>query len=127
MGQLQAINAELVELGYQIIAVSPDRPERVRDFLKKTSLGFRLLSDTKLSAPLAMGVAYRVDSKTLERLKGFGIDLEDASGEGHHMLPVPSVFVLDAESRISYVYANPDHKVRCDPEVILSEAKKALD
>jgi peroxiredoxin len=127
LGQLQQISSRLVELGYQIIAVSPDRPEKVLAVQQKSSHDYRLLSDTKLIAALAMGVAFRVDAKTFEMLKGYGIDLEDASGETHHLLPVPAVFVLDTTGRIRFVYANPDYKVRCDPDVILAEAERALD
>jgi peroxiredoxin len=127
LGQLQKISAQIAELGYQVIAVSPDRPEKIRAVLEKSPYDYRLLSDTKLAVALAMGVAFTMDAKTVEKYKGYGFDLEDASGEAHHMLPVPAVFVLDTSGGIRYVYANPDYKVRCDPDVILAEAKKALD
>ena len=100
----------MAELGYQVIAVSPYRPEKVRAVEEKSSYDYRLLSDTELAAALALGVAFTVDARTVERYKGYGIDLEDASGEAHHMLPVPAVFVLDTSGRIRYVYANPDYK-----------------
>lgn len=127
MGQLQEISSQIAELGYQIIAISPDRPEKVRAVLEKSPYDYRLLSDTKLTVALAMGLAFTVDAKTVEKYKGYGIDLEEASGETHRMLPVPAVFVLDTSGGIRYVYANPDYKSRCDPDVILAEAKKALD
>ena len=126
MGQLQTINSRLVELGYQIIAISPDRPEKVRTVLEKSSYDYRLLSDPKLEAALALGVAFKVDAKTFEMYKGYGIDLEAASGETHHLLPVPSVFVLDTAGEIKYTFADPNYKVRIDPDVLLAEAESAL-
>ena len=126
MGQLQEINAELIDLGYQIIAISPDRPEKIRSVLEKTSYDYRIVSDSKLSAALACGVAFTLDAKTVEKYKGYGFDLEDASGETHHMLPVPTVFVLDTGGTIRFVYSNADYKVRIDPERLMAQARKAL-
>ena len=39
-----------------------------------------------MAAARAYGVAFRVDDATAARYKGFGIDLEAASGETHHEL-----------------------------------------
>jgi peroxiredoxin len=126
LGQLQAINTELIELGYQIIAVSPDRPEKIRNVLDKTQYDYQLISDTKLSAALACGVAFELDGKMVEKLRGYGYDLEEASGETHHMLPVPTVFVLDTNGTIRYVYSNADYKVRIDPAELIDAARNAL-
>lgn len=126
MGQLQAINTELIDLGYQIIAISPDRPEKIRSLLEKTSYDYQLVSDARLSAALACGVAFQLDAKTVELYKGYGIDLEDASGETHHLLPVPTVFVLDTEGTIRFVHSDPNYKVRIDPQQLLAAARKAL-
>jgi len=120
LGQLQKASPRLEELGYQIIAISPDPPEKVRALLEKTPYDYRLLSDTRLEAARALGVAYRVDAKTFERLKGHGIDME------HPLLPVPTVLVLDTTGTVRWVYANPNYKVRPDPDVVVSEAEKAL-
>ena len=126
LGQLQAINTELIDLGYQIIAVSPDRPEKIRSVLDKTQYDYQLISDTRLAAALACGVAFKVEAKMVEKLRGYGIDLEEASGETHHLLPVPTVFVLDTEGTVRYVYSNADYKVRIDPAELVNEARKAL-
>jgi len=126
LGQLQAINTDLIDLGYQIIAISPDRPEKIRNLLEKTPYDYQLVSDTSLSAARACGVAFKVNAKTIEMYKGYGIDLEDASGETHHLLPVPSVFVLDTEGTVRFVHSDPNYKVRIDPQQLLAAARKAL-
>jgi peroxiredoxin len=126
LGQLQSIAPQLVDLGYQIIAISPDRPEHLRESLEKNKLGYMLLSDTKLAAAQAFGIAYRVDDETFAKLKSFGLDIEAASGEKHHLLPVPSAFVVDGDGKISFAYVNPDYKTRVDPDVLLAAAKAAL-
>ncbi|MCP3980888.1 MAG: redoxin domain-containing protein [bacterium] len=123
MGQLQKIDKQLGELGFQVIAVSPDRPEKIKELMQKSKGEFTLLSDSNLEAARKFGLVYRVNDETFDMLKGFGIDIEDASGEKHHLLPVPALFVTDRSARIHFSYANPDYKSRVSPDVVLAAAK----
>ncbi|MDA2937977.1 redoxin domain-containing protein [Acidobacteria bacterium AH-259-A15] len=113
-------------MGYQLIAVSADRTEKLQQSIGKHQLKYELVSDSQMAGAKAFGLAYRVDDKTLERYKGFGIDLEEASGEGHHLLPVPAVFLIGTDGIIDFQYVNPDHRVRLDPDLLLAAAKASL-
>ena len=123
LGQLQEIDPQLRELGYRIVAVSPDRQEKMAESLDKTKMTYTLLSDSSMAAAKAFGLAFEVDAEMLKKLDSYNIDIEDASGEQHHMLPVPAVFLVGTDGVIDFVYANPDYKIRIDPEVLLAEAK----
>ena len=113
-------------MGYQIIAISADRPEKLRESLQKHDLNYTLLSDSNANGSKAFGIAFTLDDKTLERYKGFDIDIEGASGETHHILPVPSAFIVGADGMIKFGYTNPNHRIRIDPDVLLAAAKAAL-
>lgn len=82
-------------------------------------LGYRLFSDSRLEAAKAYGIAFQVDAETVARYAGFNIDLEAASGESHHQLPVPSVFVY-VDGRMTFQYVNPDHRIRMPADVLLA-------
>ncbi len=84
---------------------------------------FTLLSDASMSAARAFGIAFRVDDATFARYKSFGIDLEAASGQTHHELPVPAVFILDRAGVIRFAHANPDYTVRLAAEPLLEAAR----
>lgn len=126
MSQLKEIEHTLLDLGYQLIAISPDRPEKLRETLDRYEFRYTLLSDSKAEAIKAFGLAFRVSQQTLDRYKTINIDLEDASGESHHVLPVPAAFIVGNDGVIKYSYVNPDYRVRIDPEVLLAAAKAAL-
>jgi peroxiredoxin len=126
LGQLQSIEGKLVALGYQILAVSPDRPEKLAPSVGKHGLKYQLFSDSKMTAAKAFGLAWKVDDATIAMYKEYKIDLDDASGESHHLLPVPAAYVVDAKGVIRYRYFNPDYKVRVNPDELLREAKAAL-
>ncbi len=125
MGQLQTIAGDLEKLGYQIIAISPDRPEKLKESLGKNKVEYLLLSDSSMEAARALGVAFKVDDDTLKMFKKYDIDLEQASGQDHHLLPVPSVFVFDKDAKVKFTYVNPDYRTRIDPAVLLAAAKVA--
>jgi peroxiredoxin len=118
------VEEDLRELGYQIIAVSPDRPEKLRETLDEKGMGYTLLSDSSLSGARAFGIAWKLGADILKRYEKFGIDLEDASGQAHHTLPVPAVFILGSDGVVRFQYVNPDHKMRIDPDVLLVAARK---
>lgn len=126
MGQLQETEKALDELGYQVLFISPDRPEKAREIISKADYGYVLLSDSKMEAAKAFGIAFTPDEKTLKAYKNYGIDLEAASGESHHLLPVPSVFVLDKDEKIRFTYVDPKYQVRIDPDLLLAAATAAL-
>ena len=123
MGQLRDIEGRLASAGYRLVAVSPDRPEKLVETRNKHGMKFMLLSDSAMEVATAFGVAYSVDDKTMSALLGFGFDIEEASGQKHHLLPVPAVFIASTEARIAFSYVHPDYKVRLDPEVLLAVAE----
>ena len=124
LGKLQKVEKELVAKGFRLLACSADRPEKLEPLIAKHELSYTLLSDARMEGARAFGIAYRVDDATLERYEGFGIDLEEASGETHHLLPVPAVFLIDRETVIRFAYANPDYKVRLPTDELLAAAER---
>ncbi len=120
LSALRTVIDELDDLGVQLVAVSPDRPEKLRPTREKQNLGYQLLSDSDMNAARALGIAFKVSSGTRETYDEYGIDLEEASGRDHHLLPVPAVFVVDRDGTIRFVHANPDYKSRLDPAVMMA-------
>jgi peroxiredoxin len=123
LGQLQEIDPQLRELGYRILAISADRPQKVTESLDKSKVDYTLLSDASMATAQAFGIAFEVEAPMLKKLDSYNIDIEEASGEKHHLLPVPSVFLVGTDGIIDFIYANPDYKTRLAPEVLLAAAK----
>ena len=123
MGQLREIESKLTTLGYQIVVISPDRSEKIQEFTAKNEYEYTLLSDSDLKAASALGITYKVSDKMLEMLESYNLDIEDASGKKHHLLPVPSVFIVDTEGVILFEYVNPDYRVRIDSKTLLAAAE----
>lgn len=116
---------QLIRLGYQIITISPDQPSKLIQAIQEHKWSYLLLSDSKMTGARAFGIAFKVGAKTLEQNENFRIRLEQPSGEKHHLLPVPAVFIVAKDSIIKFEYVNPNYKVRLSPELLLAGAKYA--
>ncbi|MBU1101510.1 MAG: AhpC/TSA family protein [Bacteroidetes bacterium] len=126
LAKLQEIESELVKLGYQILAISPDKPELLRVPVEEHGLKYQLFSDSEMLASRAMGIAFKMKDDMVEKYKGYGIDIETDSGYDHHLLPVPAAFVVGQDGTIKFSYVNPNYKIRIDGDVLIAAAKSAL-
>jgi peroxiredoxin len=122
--QLIKIYPEVKEMGAELVGISPDDTEHSKDNIAKSSIPFPIFSDADVAAAKAFGLAFRVDDATVLLYKGFGIDLEKASGFDHHALPIPAVYIVDQSGEIAFAHSNPDYHERLDTDRILSELKK---
>ena len=125
--EIKNIEKDLEKLGYKTIAISPDRPEELALTAKKQRLPYALLSDSKLEAARAYGIAFQLDEGTLTKYAQYGIDLRKSSGEPNDWLPVPTVLLIGKDGRVKFSYSNPDYKVRLKASVLLAAAKAALE
>ncbi len=122
---LAGIEKDLEKAGVQLLAISMDQPSKLKTTPDREKLHYRLLSDSDAVAAKAFGIAFKVDDATVEKYKGYGINLDAASGRDHHILPHPAVFIADTAGKICFAHVNPDYKVRLEPKKILEAAQAA--
>ena len=120
------MESELAKLGFPVIAISADRPAKLTDSLKKQALGYTLYSDSSLAAARALGIVFQLSDAEVREYQEYGIDLEEASGQDHHQLPVPSVFLVEAGGKIRWVYSNPNYEIRPENSEILEAARSLV-
>lgn len=127
LSELMDIEDQLTAFGYQIVAISPDIPEKFQETAKDKSLSYTIYSDGAMKTAEAFGVAFRLDKATLERYKGYGIDLvANSGGKNKDVLPVPAVFLTDKAGKVVFTYVNPDYRYRVPGKVLLAAAEAAL-
>lgn len=118
LAELQSIESDILKLGYQIVAISPDSPENLKASVDKHKLNYQLLSDAKMNAAQLFGIAFNVPENSKERLA------KSSGGENPGQLPVPSVFVLNKEGEIVFEYINPDYKKRISAKLLQAVLKE---
>lgn len=126
LAELRKIEKDLINMGFQIIAISPDLPEFLKLTSEKNELSYGLYSDSSMAASQALGLAFELDAATLKKYQEYDIDLEKNSGQKHHLLPVPAALLVDTQGKVTFAFIAPDYKVRVDNDVILAAAKAQL-
>lgn len=115
---LVKIEKDILDLGYQIIAISPDDYRNLQTTESKDSIKYTLLSDPDTKFIQQMGIGF----KTPLMLKGF-IATKGQKGETSEIMPVPTVMIVDEKGKILFEYINPNYKERISGEILLAVLK----
>ncbi|PCI40662.1 MAG: antioxidant AhpC [Elusimicrobia bacterium] len=123
LAALGGLKGRLKKLGWEMAAISPDRPELLLETKGKHSIDYALYSDSPCNAARAMGLAFTVEENKYRKMKNYGVDLALASGLTHRQLPIPAVYLVSPNGEVLFQYANPNYKIRLNPKVLLSAAQ----
>jgi peroxiredoxin len=108
---------QILDLGYQVIGISPDAPSEIKNTEEKEKLTYDIYSDANGALMKAMGVAFKAPERYAQKL----LDYSDGANQG--LLPVPSIFVVNTEGTILFTYISPDYKHRISSEMLLDVLK----
>lgn len=114
LSEIRDAESEIIKLGYQIVAISPDSPQNLLASDEKLKLGYSLYSDADGKFSKAMGIAFKAKESQLGKLS----DKSDGLNEGY--LPVPSVFITNTSGEIIFEYINPSYKRRLSAKLLLA-------
>lgn len=118
---LQKIEKDVLAMGYQVVAVSPDSPENLNKTMDKNGLSYKLVSDASMTAAKKFGIAFKAPKKYKNWLaKNSGGKNTDG------LLPVPAVFLLDTNGKIKFEFINPDYRERLSPDLLMAAAKLGM-
>lgn len=117
LSEIQEAEREIIELGYQIVAISPDAPENLKITEDDKSIRYQLYSDADGQLIKAMGIAFKAPEQYAGMLS------EKSGGQNKGILPVPSVFVVSPSGKIQFEYINPDYSTRLSGKLLLAILK----
>lgn len=117
LSALSEAEKTLLDLGYQIVAISPDSPENLKKTLEKDKVNYVLLSDSKGGLAQTMGIAFQAPENYKTTLS------KGSDGVNSTFLPVPSVFIVNLKGEIEFEYITPDYKHRITNDLLIAVAK----
>lgn len=103
-------------LGATLVAVSPETPDDSLDTAEKNGLAYPVLSDTGGRLADALGIRFRLSDAIVALYRRFGHDLPARNGDTDWALPMPASFVVDRGGKILAAFADPDYRVRMEPD-----------
>ena len=133
LSELRPVVPELKSKGVDVLFLCGDRPDLLYSSLKRETqddidgLGYTILSDADMEAARALGIAFRVSSSTLDYMEERGRDIEASSMDKFEALPVPAVYVIDSDGKVTFSFVEPDYKVRLPADDVLAAATAVAD
>ena len=125
LSDVQKVKSALDKMGFQVVAMSPDRPEKLKETIGDRELDYTLLSDSSADAMKAFGVAFKVEESLVKKYKdSYKIDIEADSGETHNILPVPALFLVGTDGEIHFAHTDPNYRERLKAATLLEEIRK---
>lgn len=122
--QLHTLKKSLPQIrrhGAQLVTVTPQKPDKSLEQVKKDGYPFEILSDLDSEVMKAYNLYFEVSPELSEVYKrNFKLDLADYNGDGRYVLPVPATFIIDTDGVIHAADANVDYKHRMEPAAIIA-------
>lgn len=113
LSALGAMQEKITELGYKVIAVSPDSSEKLSKNIDRNNLNYELYSDSSTALIQAMGLAIKAADRYTNTLLNF------SENQNSDVIPVPAVFLLSTNGEVLYNYTNPNYKERLEEKELL--------
>lgn len=120
--QLSRLNDSLQILkdkGAIVIAITPETQENISKTISKTKAAFPVLYDSAMKVMQLYKVNFKMDDKTVEKYKGYGIDFGKANGSTGANLPVPATYIIGKDGVVQYVHFNTDYRKRPSVQEIM--------
>ncbi|NOR56248.1 MAG: redoxin domain-containing protein [Sulfurovum sp.] len=119
----QDVLPQIKELGAQLVAISPNLPDKSLSSIEKHALGFQVLSDVQNKVSRQFGLVYTLDVKLQPLYTQMGIDLPEFNGDESYELPLPATYVVDSKGIIKLAFAPADYTQRLDPNKVIEILK----
>jgi len=125
LGKVQDSLEIIIKTGATIVAVSPERPEKIEKMEEKTGAKFALLYDDGYKISEAFDVDF--NPTKLEKFKYnkfLNADIAEAHSDDSERLPIPATFIISKEGKIIWRHFNPNYKKRASvKEIFLALAQ----
>ena len=106
---------QIVAAGAQLVAISPETPDRAEKTSIANALRFPVLSDTRLVVAQQFGIVFDLAQGLRELYTRFGHALPQVNGDDSWALPAPATFVIDRSGRIVLASVDADYRRRLEP------------
>lgn len=124
---LQESLPEFKKYGAQLIAITPQTPDKSVEQFKQKGYPFEVLSDLDSKVMKDYRLYYELPADLVGVYKKHGLDIEAFNGEDRNVLPVPGSFVIDTHGIVQAMHADTDYKQRMEPSAIVAALKKMQD
>ena len=123
---LQQLQQELPNFktnGAQLIALTPELPDKSLSTSEKHDLKFEVLSDVGNKVAKEYGIVFKLTNEVAEIYNRF-FSIVDFNGDASNELPLAATYIIDQEGKIIYAFLDADYRNRAEPSELTEVLKK---
>jgi len=120
---LQSRLPDFIELGAQLVAITPEQPDHSMSTIERNDIAFPVLTDDHNLFAKKLGLVFTLPEDIRDIYTQFGLDVAAHNGNEDFELPLPGTFVIDQDQKVKYAFAKADYTNRADPNDILEALK----
>ena len=110
-------------LGAELVAISPETPNRAEATAAKNEISYPVLTDPQNRLAEALGIVFTLPPELASLYETFGNNLPEAHGEAGWRLPIPATYVVGEDGAILYAHVARDYRTRAEPEDVIAALK----
>ena len=115
--------AEIRSTGAELVAISPQVPEKSEQQTNDLKLDFEVLSDIGNQLAKQFGLVFTLPEDVRPLYQAWEIDIPAHNGDALYQLPVPATYIVDQAGFIRYHFVDSDYTRRLEPTTILQQLR----
>lgn len=121
LASLEKSLPEIKKSGAQLVALTPELPDKALTTKEKHSLEFEVLTDLNHKVAKEYGIAFELTEEVRELYKKF-FDLTEFNGKdaGEGTLPLAATYIIDRKGIIRWAFVDADYRKRAEPADIVT-------
>lgn len=123
LNQLQQELPEFIAAGANLIALTPELPDRSITTAEKHALEFEVLSDLGNKVARNYGIVFRL-TDDVAKAYNEAFDMNGYNGDKSNELPLAATYVIGQDGKIEYAFLDIDYRKRAEPSDITAFLKK---
>ena len=126
LSELEKDLQKIQDAGAQLIAISPEKPEKLKLTQEKTKASYTLLHDKDYKIADMFDEKFRPNALTRTTYNTvLNADLKNAHSDDSQQLPIPATYIIDTNGKIVWRQFDPDYKNRSKVDDIVSNIPKS--
>lgn len=124
---LQKALPDFESAGAQLVALTPELPDKTLTTAEKNDLQFQVLTDLNHHIAQEYGVVFKLTPEVRDLYKR-NFDLLEYNGAeaGDDLLPLAATYIIGQDGIIRYAFLDADYRVRAEPAELVTFVKELL-
>lgn len=126
LSALHHVRPDLERHGAQLVAITPERPESIRQTVRKNRIDYAIAHDANSEVAGRFGIAVALSEPMKALYRSLGLNLSARNADVRVRLPLPATYVIDTDGTVQYAFADEDYTQRAEPSGVLAALRSIV-